>query len=419
MALFERKRFVWNEPWFFQQRIRATSSWINLALILGAAAAVVGLVFFFAAPAGQPKNWFEIIGMSIGFAAAIWWLLDGVETRRQAVLFEDSLVVGGDMGKYSHPTTYKLSEVSGFAIVLPEESKWPEPALFFHYDGEEQAIGIDSKAGLTRVAQAIHDSGKPIRLDGWEPDQDQEFKKAFQWNSESSDSSSRATFEQLPDGTPGLMNAGGMLKAIFHQCWALGLWLIFTGYLGYYGYQNWNNLGVVRFALLIMTSIGGLYVAGTYTDRIATAAASFDLMHMALEQIRKRTGVRLDLDSDDLIPVEILEPDQIAKTIQVIHEMGYFQVDSESKELLFEGKKQRWTIPAGAIKSLELEEVQTGTPGQSAMGALNYFVMITLMEEEEKVFAIRHGQRDYGEFNDVKRAAGAIEIYEAIEEILS
>jgi hypothetical protein len=22
MGLFERKRFVWNEPWFFQQRIR-------------------------------------------------------------------------------------------------------------------------------------------------------------------------------------------------------------------------------------------------------------------------------------------------------------------------------------------------------------------------------------------------------------
>ncbi|MBT5019333.1 MAG: hypothetical protein HON04_11380 [Planctomicrobium sp.] len=224
--------------------------------------------------------------------------------------------------------------------------------------------------------------------------------------------------ETLPEGTPGIMNASGILIAIFKQCWALGLWLALTIYLGYYGYQNWNNLGIVRFALLIMIPIGTLFVAGTYTDRIATAATSMGLTQMAIDQMRKRSGVQIDLDAEELVPIEILETEQVEKTIQMIYEMGFLQVDRNAKTLLFEGKKQRWSIPASAITSLKMEEIQTGTPGQSAMGALNYFVFIKFLADEEMEFAIRHSQRDFGEFNDVKRAEGAVEVYETIESIL-
>src|SRR5688500_17690244 len=111
MGLFERKRFVWNEPWFFQQRIRTAKGWVLCLLLLLAVASAVGAAMYFGAPAAKRRYSVEIIGISAGVAAALWWVLDGVNTRRQAVLFGDSLVVGGDMGKYSHPTTYKLSEI--------------------------------------------------------------------------------------------------------------------------------------------------------------------------------------------------------------------------------------------------------------------------------------------------------------------
>lgn len=315
MALFERKRFVWSEPWFFQQRIRTTRSWINLILFLVIAAVVAAVVVYNSTPPGQPKNWVEIIGMGLGVAAALWWILDGADTRRQAVLFEDSIVVGGDMGKYSSPTTYELSKIEGTSIVLPEESKWPEPALFFHYDGEEQAIGIDQKTGLTRVAQAIHDVGLPVRLDGWEPNQDSAFKKEYSWQSDPETATGEATIEELPEGTPGIMNAGGIVVAIIKQCWALGFWLALTIYLCYYGYQNWNNLGIIRFGLIIAVPIATLFVAGTYTDRIATAATSLGLTKIAIDQMRKRNEVQINLDGKNLLPVEILKPDQIDKTI--------------------------------------------------------------------------------------------------------
>lgn len=89
------------------------------------------------------------------------------------------------------------------AIVMPEESKWTERALFFHYDGEEQAIGIDSKVSSSRLAQAIHDVGVPIRLDGWELNRDSEFAKAFSWEPDPQRVEPTATIETLPHGTIG------------------------------------------------------------------------------------------------------------------------------------------------------------------------------------------------------------------------
>ena len=419
MGLFQRKRFVWNEPWFFQQRIRTMKGWLLCSLLLLAVAIAVGAALFFGAPAAKRMHPLAIIGLSIGMAAAVWWVLDGTNTRRQAVLFGDSIVVGGDMGKYSHPTTYKLSEIPGAAIVMPEESKWPEPALFFLYQGEEQAIGIESKASFKKLAQAIHDAGVPVRLDGWEPNQESEFAKAFSWEADPEQVVAKAQIEKLPPGTASLMTPQGIVLAIFRQCWAIGLWLVLTGAAVYYGYQNWNDLGLLRMVLLFIIPIGAMYLAGVYTDRFATASTSYGLGRMARNQIRKRDGVQLDPGAPNLIPVEIFTRDQFANTVQKMHEMGYLQADHSGQRMLFEGKEQRWCIPAKSIRSLALEEVQIGTPGQSVTGALNYYVVVRFAADADQEFGFRNAERDYGNFDDVKRAEGGIRVYEAFDSLLA
>lgn len=419
MALFQRKRFVWNEPWFFQQRIRTKKGWLLFSLLLLAVALAVGAALFFAAPAGKRLHLLEIIGLSVGVAAAVWWVMDGVNTRRQAVLLEDSLVVGGDMGKYSHPITYKLSGIASAAIVMPEESKWPERALFFLYEGEEQGIGIEAKASLARLAQAIHDAGVPVRLDGWRPNQESEFAKAFSWQADPRDVVEKASIEVLPPGTPSLMTVGGILLAIVRQCWAIVLWLLLTGAAVYYGYYRWKNIGLVEVVLLFAIPIGAMYIAAQITDRFACASTSRGLSRMARKQIRKREGIQLDPDAHDLIPVEIFVRDQFDKTIQKIHEMGFLQADHRGRRMLFEGKKERWSIPARSIQSLAIEEVQVGTPGQSATGALNYYVVVKFAADEDREFGFRCAERDFGEFNDIKRAEGGIRVFEAFEALLS
>jgi hypothetical protein len=229
----------------------------------------------------------------------------------------------------------------------------------------------------------------------------------------------KAQIEMLPPGTDSLMTVGGILLAIIRQCWAIVLWLLITGGAVYYGYQNWNNLGLVRLTLLFVIPLGAMMIAGQFTDRFASAATSQGLIRMAKDQIQKRNGIQLNPNANDLIPVEVFDRDQFEKTIQKIHEMGFIQADHPGQRMLFEGKKERWCIPSKSIQSLAIEEVQTGTPGQSATGALNYYVVVRFAADGDQEFGFRYGQRDFGKFDDIKRAEGGIRVYEAFESLLA
>ncbi len=124
-------------------------------------------------------------------------------------------------------------------------------------------------------------------------------------------------------------------------------------------------------------------------------------------------------DANDMIPVEIFVRDQFEKTVQKIHEMGFVQVDHPGQRMLFEGKKERWCIPLKSIRSLAIEEVQAGTPGQSATGALNYYVVVSFAADVDQEFGFRYGDRDFGEVDDIKRAEGGIRVFEVFESLLS
>lgn len=419
MGLFQRKRFVWNEPWFFQQRIRTKKAWGLFSLLLLVVAGGVGATLFFSAPAGKPIRLLEVIGLSLGLAAAVWWVLDGANTRRQAILLEDSIVVGGEMGKYSQSTTYRLPEIALAAIVMPEESKWPASALYFLYQGEEQVIGIDSKVSLMRLAQALCDAGVPVRLDGWQPNQAAGWEETFTWQADPKQVVERATLDLLPPGTTSMLTVGGIVLAFVRQSWAIVLGLLITGGAIYYGYQNWGDLGLVQMVLLFAVPLGALNIAAQITERFASASASQGLVRMARDQIRKRAGIQLNPDADVWIPVEIYVRDQFDKHVQKMRDLGFLQPDPRGRRMLFEGKKERWCIPAASIQSLALEEVQLGTPGQSALGALLYYVVVRFAGDEDREFGFRYARRDFGKVDDLKRAEGAVCVYEAFDSLLS
>lgn len=389
------------------------------SLLLIAVAVGVGASLLFSAPAGKPRGLLEVIGLSLGLAAAVWWVLDGANVRRQATLLEDSLVVGGDMGKHSHFTTYRLSEIALAVIVMPEESKWPASALYFLCQGEEEVIGIDPKVRLTRLAQSLHDAGVPVRLDGWQPNQAAEWEKAFSWQADPKQVVERATMDVLPPGTTSMLTVGGILLAFLRQSWAIVLGLLITGGAIYYGYQNWGNLGLVQLVLLFVIPLGAMNIAAQITERFASASASWGLVRMAREQIRKRAGIQLNPEASDWIPVEIIVRDQFDKTIQKIRDPGFLEADHRGRRMLFEGKKERWCIPAASIRSLTLEEVQVGTPGQSATGILQYYVVVRFAGDGDQEFGFRYAQRAFGKVDDLKRAEGGVRVYEAFEMLLS
>jgi hypothetical protein len=412
--MFKRSHFVWNEPWFFGWRVRHWRSWLALVALLLLTVGVTAAALYFFMPKRPPL--LNIVWISLGVAFLLWAFIDGPFMRRSATLDADSLYIIGDFGKFSRHEQYKLAGIQLAVIRRAEELKWPFPALFFLCNGEEVVVGINRGISLSRLASAMHALNVPVQLEGWDPRAENEFARTFRI--EVADPAAvrpTARIEQIDPSEPKLWTPIGMAIAIVKQCWAGALAIAVIVGAVIHLYRNWRALGLVDVVLSILIPIGVMYLAGVFTERFATASTSSTLGKYARNQIRRRRNVALNIEDDKVHPVEIFHEDQFAKAIQHIHEMGYIEVNIERQQLMFEGKKERWLLPADCLRSLSIEEVQVGAAGDAAFGAINYYVVIEFdTQEKREKLGLRCSKRDFGPWNDVKRAQQAIELFDYI-----
>ena len=123
MALFARKKFVWNEPWFFQQRIRTFQAWVRITLFLSAIALVIGAVLFFSrGNAAKPISLFEIIAMSLGVSAAVWWVLGQYLERIGSAASSQALVEMARKQLCKRPDTLLKPSIESVPVEVFERS---------------------------------------------------------------------------------------------------------------------------------------------------------------------------------------------------------------------------------------------------------------------------------------------------------
>lgn len=323
------------------------------------------------------------------------------------------------MGKYSVPTTYKLDQIPAAAIVMPQESGWPSPGLYFHYEDSEEVVGIGEHVELPRLAKAIHDSGIPIRLQGWDPALSQDVSESFSWKRVDGAGDRSATLEMLGEDQASLMSPLPMVWAIFQQCLPFLIWLFSVGYMIWYLYQNWNVLIGYEWIIVLAVTIFGMMVMIQITERYSTAATSRTLGKMVRRQIKRRSGYQIDVDAPDNFEIEVRDPETFDQMVCKIRETALVQVDRTGSRLLFEAKKERWCIPASSLKAVRLQEIQIGSPGESAVATLLYFVVISFATKDgEFEYGLRDDARDFGAFDDTKRARAGVRLYEAVASIV-
>ena len=429
--MFRRNRFVWNEPWFFVQRNRTALSWFLFSIVLSLVFVGVAALMLASIPPGDASGYINAFGFALMAAASVWFLFDGVNVRRKAILDDEALIVDGDMGKYSHADRYRLVDIDLVALFPPDETDLSVPVCYLRtVKGDEEWIGIENSVSLPRLAETFHDVGVQTHLRDWQPGS-HDLMKSFGWSRESP-AQPTARMHLIGDDEPSLISPPTMIWAIVQQMTAILLALGVIGYAIYYGYVHWDRITLVEMILVIGVPIAVMYVAGVFTERYASAATSKTLVKMSRRRIADRSGAAIDPDDEGLIPVEVFEPDQMPKTIQKMAEMGFVNVTADgSPAIRFEGKKQRWTLPADSIAGIEMEEVQTGAAGQSATGMLQYYVMIEFRlhpddHENELGIAVtdpmrlglRHADRDYGDWNDTKRAREGVELFEKVMEVV-
>ncbi|TWU04033.1 hypothetical protein [Neorhodopirellula pilleata] len=269
------------------------------------------------------------------------------------------------------------------------------------------------------MARAIHQAGIPIRLDGWDPATDKTVAESYSWQRTEGRPNRTASIETLGDEQASLIAPPAMIWAIVQQCLPFLIWAVSVGYMIWYLYQNWNQLVGYEWIIVVVLTILVMMVMAQITERYSTAATSRTLGKMVRTQIKQRTGYKIDVDARGNFEIEVRETDQFDKLVFKIRETALMQVDPKGARLLFEGKKERWCIPADSIGSIRLEEVQMGTPGESATSTLLYFVVISFASPMgEFEYGLRDDSRDFGAFDDIKRAKAGKRLYETIRAIL-
>jgi hypothetical protein len=362
----------------------------------------------------------ELIGLGFGVAAILWAVIDGPTMRRVATLDSEALYVDGDFGKFSRHEKYKIAAIRLAVIRSAEELKWPFPALFLLVNAEEVVVGISRSNSLSRLASAMHELKIPVQLEGWDPSAENEFERTFKMSAaDPSAIRPTARIETIAPGEPKLWTPTGIAIAIIQQCGAGAIAIAVIAGAVFYVYRHWGNIGLVEVVAAILIPIAVMYIAGTFTERFATASTSNTLGKYARSQIRQRRNVELRIDSEKIFPVEVFREDQFAKTVQRMHEMGYIEVDVDRRQLMFEGKKERWMLPADCLRNLAIEEVQSGAEGDASFGMSNYYVVLEFdTPTGQEKFGLRSGKRDYGAWTDIKRAQHAIELFELITPLM-
>ena len=162
-------------------------------------------------------------------------------------------------------------------------------------------------------------------------------------------------------------------------------------------------------ALIVVGSV--LAVVGGHlglTD--ALGLTSRCLRARARSQFALRPDSLVDPDDPEAIFIEVVPRENWNRLMfETATDVGFLRVDEQKGELRFEGDRERWRIPATAIRSCELTGVALGA-GAPGPGSITYYVIVLRAEHPdpdwERPIAPRGGEGWLGRGKRLRRAQG-------------
>jgi hypothetical protein len=140
--------------------------------------------------------------------------------------------------------------------------------------------------------------------------------------------------------------------------------------------MTWSALGMLgrllMFAGIFGVIVGTLAFAARYADELPIRLQR----RWLIAAIRRRPMPLFDPEDADAVWVELVPRKNWGKVMfNNAEEIGFAKIDARRRLLLFEGDRQRWSIPATGIESCELEEFCIGLPEPKER---NLFVLAVL-----------------------------------------
>jgi hypothetical protein len=146
---------------------------------------------------------------------------------------------------------------------------------------------------------------------------------------------------------------------------------------GIYLFLQWNALTGLEIGLIMGGALAALVISFAYLVLIGQFVAARYQVGVARQVLRTRPQVLIGAGDEDLIPVEVFDRSAWTSSIVKSVDFGFLQIDASRRLLKFEGDKNRWEIPAGALTTCRIEEAVVGSEGNPD-AERRYYVVLAL-----------------------------------------
>ncbi|MGN6546114.1 MAG: hypothetical protein ACTHK7_13755 [Aureliella sp.] len=418
MKLFVKNKFVWNEPWFFCQRIRDRRDWFR-ALLVGIGTWVVITTAILLAGRGN-FQWWQSILIGLGAGAVVQLALEASMMRREVSIDEKSIDAFCNAGQLSSLTTYPLNQIIATQIVRSEEANAPFSTLMIQTVKERGVIGIPRTVRLEQLAQTLHQLNVPVMLSGWKPATDSLDQNEYLYCSAEPSPTEAATVEAIPEAERPLLKLPEMILGALISHGLLLLWLGLIAVAGIFAYQQRQNVSIWVIATGAILAFASLTIPFTFAEMFGNYWAASYMIGLAKKRIARRSAPLIKSFDERTVAVELIKRETWAAAAPKVIDYGFMRVDSTSRRILYEGNLERWSVPLGAVRLCKVEEVQYGTAGESATGQLRCFVVFVFQKDSEPFeIGLRVADKEIGKESDTRRMRKAVELYEGLVEAIT
>ncbi|MBN9521118.1 hypothetical protein J0H58_21795 [bacterium] len=410
MKLFNKKRFVWSEPWFFCQRVRGGAGWARAVLpgvLIGGGVAVLLVV---AAPGGQP--WWLLAGAGLALGLVVQFGLEAAQARREVSIDDDAIEAFGNAGQFTSHTRLPLARVTAVRIRRAEEVGRSFALLVVELPGSFGVIGVPPSVRLDRLARTLHEMNVPVTLAGWEPVAD----AAGEANTYTRPAGTAVTptrVEEIPEPDRNLTQPADMIVALLMSVWPVFIWLGVVAWAGVYAYQNWAELSIWVIGIGAVGLFGALTIPFGYFSVIGDYLSARHLIRAAKTRVQQRGESLIRSFDEKVVSVELVRRDTWGSAAPKVTDFGFLAVEPDRRRVVFEGNRERWVVPFSAVTHCRIEEVQYSTAGESVTGELRCFVVLGFEQESGPVeVGLRVADKEPGKNTDTRRLSKAVDLFD-------
>jgi hypothetical protein len=414
MKLFRKNKFVWMEPWFFCQRVRDRGDWIRAVIpaILGCAGISVLLLFV----RGGALQWWQIALCGLGLGAVIQLGIEAAYMRRDISIDEDSIEAFGNAGQITSYAKFALKDIIFLEIRRGEDIGKPFAMIVLRTPSSGHIIGVPKSIHLERLAQTLAKLNVPVTLSGWEPAIDPEIENPYFYAVPEGTRLQVANVDSIPEVERNLTQLPEMLVALVMGVWPFFIWMGLAAYGTYYVYQQWQALSIWTIAVAGIAGFASLTIPFGYYASIGDYLSARHLINVARGRVLQRASSLVKSFDEKVFAVELIQRETWGAMAPKVVDFGFLITEPDSRRMLFEGNKERWIVPAGAVSKLKIEEVQFGTAGESANGELRCYVVLTYQKQSEPFeIGMRVADKEPGKNTDSRRMSKAVELFEYLE----